>query len=125
VVLLIIAFGGKTNALIPLYAVGVFIAFTLSQAGMVVHHRRVREPAWQRGLVINAVGCVATFIVALIIMATKFTKGAWVPMVVIPIVMVLLHSTHRHYQHVSSELTLKGYRPQARLHNSPVANSGR
>ena len=59
--LLIVAFGGKTNALIPLYAVGVFVAFTLSQAGMVVHHRRIREPSWQRGAVINTVGCVATF----------------------------------------------------------------
>ena len=105
--LLIIAFGGKTNALIPLYAVGVFVAFTLSQAGMVVHHRRHCEPAWQRGLVINAVGCVATFIVAIIIMTTKFTKGAWVPMVVIPIVMVLLHSTHRHYQRVANLLRIQ------------------
>ena len=104
--LLIIAFGGKTNALIPLYAVGVFVAFTLSQAGMVVHHRRLREPAWQRGLAINAIGCVATFIVAIIIMSTKFTKGAWVPMVVIPIVMVLLHSTHRHYQRVANLLRI-------------------
>jgi amino acid transporter len=105
--LLIVAFGGKTNALIPLYAVGVFVAFTLSQAGMVVHHRRLREPAWQRGLVINAVGCVATFVVALIIMTTKFTKGAWVPMVVIPIVMVLLHSTHRHYVRVANLLRIQ------------------
>jgi amino acid transporter len=105
--LLIIAFGGKTNLLIPLYAVGVFVAFTLSQAGMVVHHRKHREPAWQRGAVINAVGCAATFVVAIIIMATKFTKGAWVPMVVIPIVMVLLHATHRHYQRVVNLLRIQ------------------
>jgi len=105
--LLIIAFGGKTNALIPLYAVGVFVAFTLSQAGMVIHHRKHRDPGWQRGQVVNAVGCLATFVVAIIIMATKFTKGAWVPMVVIPVVMVLLHATHRHYVRVANLLRIQ------------------
>ena len=118
--LLIVAFGGKTNALIPLYAVGVFVAFTLSQAGMVVHHRRVREPAWQRGAVINAVGCGATFVVALVIMATKFTKGAWVPMVVIPVVMVLLHSTHRHYERVANLLRIQANFNPIRRHNTVV-----
>ena len=123
--LLIIAFGGKTNLLIPLYAVGVFVAFTLSQAGMVVHHRTHREPAWQRGLVINAVGCVATFIVAIIIMATKFTKGAWVPMVVIPMVMVLLHSTHRHYQRVGNLLRIQSdFNPIQRKNTVVVLVSG-
>ncbi|MEO8695402.1 MAG: APC family permease [Acidimicrobiales bacterium] len=123
--LLIIAFGGKTNALIPLYAVGVFVAFTLSQAGMVVHHRRLREPAWQRGAVINAVGCVATFVVAIIIMATKFTKGAWVPMVVIPMVMVLLHSTHRHYQRVANLLRIQSdFNPIQRKNTVVVLVSG-
>jgi amino acid transporter len=123
--LLIVAFGGKTNLLIPLYAVGVFVAFTLSQAGMVVHHRKHREPAWQRGLVINAVGCVATFIVAIIIMATKFTKGAWVPMVVIPMVMVLLHSTHRHYQRVGNLLRIqRDFNPIQRKNTVVVLVSG-
>jgi amino acid transporter len=104
--LLIVAFGGKTNALIPLYAVGVFIAFTISQAGMVVHHRRLREPGWQRGLVVNALGGVATFIVALTVMISKFTQGAWVPMVVIPIVMSLLWVTHKHYVRVANRLRI-------------------
>ena len=58
--MLIVAFGGMTNALIPLYAVGVFLSFTLSQTGMVRHHLKEREPQWQRGVVINAVGAVAT-----------------------------------------------------------------
>ena len=73
--LLIVAFGGKTNALIPLYAVGVFISFTLSQAGMVRHHQREREPHWKRGVVINGVGSFATALVAIIIAITKFTEG--------------------------------------------------
>ena len=64
---LIIAFGGVTNALIPLYAVGVFLSFTLSQTGMVRHHLKEREPNWRRGVVINSVGAVATAIVTLIV----------------------------------------------------------
>jgi amino acid transporter len=123
--LLIIAFGGKTTALIPLYAVGVFVAFTLSQAGMVVHHRRLREPGWQRGLAINALGCAATFVVALVIMVSKFTKGAWVPMVVIPMVMVLLHSTHRHYQRVGNLLRIQSdFNPIQRKNTVVVLVSG-
>src|SRR5439155_20654152 len=64
---LLVAFGGLTNKLIPLYAVGVFTSFTLSQAGMVVHHRRLREKGWQLGVAINSVGAVATFVVLLIV----------------------------------------------------------
>lgn len=123
--LLIVAFGGKTNALIPLYAVGVFIAFTLSQAGMVVHHRHEREPGWQRGLVINAIGCVATFVVALIVMISKFTEGAWVPMVVIPIVMSLLWVTHKHYVRVANRLRIDpDFAPDTRGNTIVVLLSG-
>ena len=66
--ILIVAFGGDTTALIPLYAVGVFCAFTLSQTGMVVHHWRLREPGWRLGLAINATGAVATFVVLLVVL---------------------------------------------------------
>src|SRR5262245_6232896 len=99
--LLIIAFGGVTNALIPLYAIGVFLSFTLSQSGMVLHHRTLREPGWKRNLVINAVGAVATAITSIIIATTKFAKGAWVPLVVIPIIVTLFKAIHRHYQGVA------------------------
>jgi amino acid transporter len=102
--LLIIAFGGKTTALIPLYAVGVFVAFTISQTGMVVHHQKEREQGYRRGQVINGVGAVATGIVALVVMSSKFTSGAWVPIVVIPMVMVLLWITHKHYVRVANRL---------------------
>jgi amino acid transporter len=103
---LLVAFGGKTNALIPLYAVGVFTAFTLSQAGMVQHHRRLREPGWQRGIAINGVGSVATFIVLCIVAVTKFAKGAWVPMLVVPIIIALFVAIKRHYDRVTKVLAV-------------------
>ena len=82
---LIIVFGGVTTALIPLYAVGVFTGFTLSQAGMVRHHQRLREPQLADARPsINAVGAVATGIVALVVVVSKFTIGAWIPAVADP-----------------------------------------
>jgi amino acid transporter len=104
---LIIAFGGLTNALIPLYAVGVFTAFTLSQAGMVVHHRRLKEQGWKRNMVINGVGAVATCIVLLIVAATKFTSGAWLPIVVVPLIIALFSGIHRHYDRVARSIAIE------------------
>src|SRR5207253_7978287 len=77
--LLLVAFGGTTNALIPLYAVGVFTSFTLSQAGMVRHHQKERETGWRRNIVINGFGAFATGVVLVIVAGTKFSSGAWVP----------------------------------------------
>ena len=111
---LIVAFGGITNALIPLYAVGVFLSFTLSQTGMVRHHQKERERGWKRNVVINATGAVATFIVLLIVGITKFTSGAWVPLVVIPLIVIVFRAIHRHYQAVASGLEVTPeYRPAA------------
>ena len=90
---LIVAFGGVTTALIPLYAIGVFTSITLSQAGMVRHHLRLREPRWRYGTVINGVGAVATGMVTLIVGVTKFTIGAWVPIVVVPVIIVIIRAT--------------------------------
>jgi amino acid transporter len=101
---LLVAFGGLTNALIPLYAVGVFTAFTLSQAGMVIHHRRIKEQGWRRNMVINGVGAVATFIVLLIVAGTKFTSGAWLPIVVVPLIIALFSGIKRHYDRVARSL---------------------
>ncbi len=103
---LLVAFGGKTNALIPLYAVGVFTSFTLSQMGMVRHHLKEREVAWQRGVAINAVGAVATFVVLLIVAITKFTSGAWVPLVVVPLIMLVFAAIRNHYQRVTAALAI-------------------
>ncbi|HET7653371.1 MAG TPA: APC family permease [Acidimicrobiales bacterium] len=103
---LIIVFGGVTNALIPLYAIGVFTSFTLSQAAMVVRHRRIREPGWKRGMVVSGVGSVATFIVLLIVAITKFTVGAWLPIVVVPVIIAIFVAIRRHYDRVSDALAV-------------------
>jgi amino acid transporter len=123
--LLIIAFGGITNALIPLYAVGVFTSFTLSQAGMVIHHLKLREPGWRRNTVINAVGAIATLIVLLIVAITKFASGAWLPLIVIPLIVLLFKGIHQHYQRVRTQLTIPdGYRPPAMNHTVVVLVGG-
>ena len=123
--LLLIAFGGLTNALIPLYAVGVFLSFTLSQAGMVRHHQKERERGYRRNMVINAVGSVATLIVLLIVAGTKFTSGAWVPLVVIPLIVLLFKSIKRHYRTVSDGLRVTPeYKPRRMNHTMVVLVGG-
>ena len=102
--ILLVAFGGEVSALIPLFAVGLFMSFTLSQAGMVVHHRRTREPGWRRRLAINAVGALATAVVTVVVVVSKFSEGAWIPTVVIPLLVLLFWSIHRHYERVDRVL---------------------
>jgi amino acid transporter len=122
---LIIAFGGKTNALIPLYAVGVFLSFTLSQAGMVRHHQKEREKGYKRNIGINAVGSVATLIVLLIVASTKFTSGAWVPLIVIPIIVFVFKSIKRHYRTVADGLRVTpDYKPRRMNHTVVVLIGG-
>ena len=104
---LLIAFGGITTALIPLYAVGVFTSFTLSQAGMVKRHLNQREPGWHKNIVVNAVGAVATLVVLLIVAVSKFAVGAWLPIVVIPTVIVIFAAIKRHYDQVSDALAIE------------------
>ena len=101
---LIVAFGGDVSALIPLFAVGLFMSFSLSQAGMVVHHSRLREPGWRRRLAINAVGATATTAVTLVVVVSKFTEGAWIPTLVIPLLVILFLSIKRHYRRVDEAL---------------------
>jgi amino acid transporter len=95
---LLVIFAGSLDALIPLYAVGVFTSFTLSQAGMVVHWRRNREAGWRRSAIINGVGAVATALVTLVIAATKFAEGAWLVILLIPLLIGIFWGIHRHYQ---------------------------
>ena len=119
--LLIVAFRAQVTLLIPLYAVGVFTGFTLSQAGMVRHHLRLREPHWQRGLAINMVGCVATGVVLLVVVISKFTSGAWIPAVVIPLIVLLFRAIHRHYARVDQALAVPdGYTVRRRTHTVVV-----
>jgi amino acid transporter len=94
---LLIIFHGNLDSLIPLYAVGVFTSFTLSQAGMVAHWRKTREPGWRRSAVLNGIGMVATAIVTLVIASTKFVHGAWLVVILIPLLIALLYGIHSHY----------------------------
>jgi amino acid transporter len=103
---LIWLFKGDTNSLIPLYAVGVFLSFTLSQAGMVKHARRLRERGWRRSAVISAVGSVTTGIVTLVIAGTKFASGAWIVVLLIPCLVLLFSRIHQHYVELGNELRL-------------------
>lgn len=96
--LLIIAFGGQVTRLIPLYALGVFVSFTLSQAGMVRRFTSLQEEGWRGSVVISAVGAVATAIVAVIIGVTKFTHGAWISVLMMAALMLLFTMIRRHYE---------------------------
>lgn len=106
---LIIVFGGKTTRLIPLYAVGVFLSFTLSQSGMVKHWRHEKGPHWRWKAVINGVGAVATGIVLIVFAATKFIYGAWVVILWIPIFVSFFLAVNRHYQSVAEQLSLDAF----------------
>ena len=110
---LIAAFGGDTHALIPLYAVGVFLSFTLSQAGMVKRWLAKRGPHWQTKLAVNSVGAVTTAIATVIIASTKFSHGAWIVIVLIPLLIMLFRKIHSHYKAVAEQVTLdrRGTRP--------------
>jgi amino acid transporter len=104
---LIVAFQGKTSALIPLYAVGVFTAFTLSQAGMVRHWLNNKDdPRWRMSVAINAVGCLSTGVVLGVIAVAKFTEGAWIVVLLVPIMVAYFTWVKRHYDMVKAELAL-------------------
>ncbi len=121
---LIIAFRGDTQRLLPLYMIGVFISFTLSQAGMVIHWRHSREPGWKSSAWINGFGAVVTGVVLVIVAITKTLEGAWIVLLLIPLIVVLFKETRKHYDHVSSQLTLKGYEPATRAHNTVLMPIG-
>jgi amino acid transporter len=108
-ILLIVAFQGDTHALLPLYAIGVFISFTLSQSGMVRRWLRLRERGWQWRVWINGIGAIVTGVVLLTLTVTKFVEGAWIVVVVIPILVTTFVVMHRHYDEVARELSLEGF----------------
>jgi amino acid transporter len=134
---LVVAFGGDTSRLIPLYAVGVFLSFTLSQLGMVRHWlkagrlvkkaqessrnaaaedishisvtKELKEAAhWKKSIVVNGLGATATFIVLIVLVTTKFIHGAWIVVVLIPLLVALFRAIHRHYVDVATQLTTEG-----------------
>jgi hypothetical protein len=106
--LLLILFGGVTDRLIPLFAVGAFMAFTLSQAGMVGHWRKnAKGFAAARGMLINGVGALATGLTLMVIVVAKFTSGAWVVVVLIPALLLFMERIRHHYELANEEVALK------------------
>jgi hypothetical protein len=102
---LLVAFGGVTDRLIPLYAIGAFLAFTLSQSGMVMHWRRQGGSGSQLAMYVNGLGAIATATTVLVVTFTKFTSGAWITTLVIPAIILLMLSVRRHYDRVADEVT--------------------
>jgi amino acid transporter len=119
-VTLLVAFGGNTSALIPLYAVGVFVSFTLSQSGMVVRWLRSRAPGWRWRVWVNGVGAATTALVMVTIAVTKFTHGAWIVVLLIPALVAVFVVVHRHYTDVARQLTLDGAAPPDA---TPISNT--
>ena len=109
---LVVAFGGHTDRLIPLYAVGVFLAFTLSQTGMVRRWFRLKTKGWQLSASLNGIGAAATGIVLVIILIEKFVHGAWIVVVVIPIIVFMFSRIDAHYKFVAKRLSLEGRHSQ-------------
>ena len=101
---LLILFDGVTDRLIALYAVGAFMAFTLSQAGMVAHWKRARGPGASKSMFVNGLGAVATGITVVVVLVAKFTEGAWITLLLIPGLILLMRMVKRHYNHVAREI---------------------
>lgn len=110
---LVIIFKGQVNAIIPLYAVGVFTSFTLSQAGMVRHWFQAQTRGWRASAIMNGLGAFSTLVVLFVIICTKFLLGAWLVVVAIPVVVTLFAAIHRHYQYVAERLSIHDLAPRS------------
>lgn len=123
--ILIVAFNGDISKLIPLYAFGVFTGFTLSQSGMVRHHLHDKEPGWRRNAVINGIGAASTGLIAVIVVVSKFTEGAWIPALLIPFMVVAFKSIGRHYDRSREAVHVDpGYWPRRETHTMIVLVGG-
>lgn len=109
---LVVLFGGRTHRLIPLYAVGVFLSFTLSQAGMVRHWYKKRGQGWQWKAAVNGLGAAVTGVVLLVIVSTKFIRGAWIVTLLIPAFVWMFHTVKHHYVTLAKQLSLEGLKPE-------------
>ncbi len=112
--ILIIGFKGDSHLLVPLFAVGAFLAFTLSQGGMVLHWWRERGPGWQLKMIANGIGMLATGITLFVVGITKFLEGAWITVVLIPMLVIMFLRIRAHYRDVRGQLTLHGLPPTLR-----------
>jgi amino acid transporter len=122
--LLLVIFGGDTHALIPLYAVGVFLSFTLSQASMVRRWLRLKEEGWWWRWWLNAIGALVTGLVMITIAATKFTHGAWIVVLLIPTLVAVFVLVHRHYEEVAVQLSLDAFSPPPPMTNTVLVLVG-
>jgi len=115
--ILLVIFGGDTHALIPLYMIGVFVSFTLSQAGMVVRWRRAGGPGWRTSAAINGFGAFVTGVVLIVVAVTKAHEGAWIIMLLIPLHVLFFRATRRHYDRVAEQLSLRTWQPAGARRN--------
>ena len=122
---LIVAFGADVSALIPLYAVGVFMGSRCPSSACAATTSACREPGWQHGLVINMVGCVMTGIVLVVVVVSKFTEGAWIPVVVIPLIVLLFRGIRKHYETIDSPPPMPSTRQVRRRTNTVVVLVGK
>jgi amino acid transporter len=118
---LLILFGGVTDRLIPLYAVGAFLAFTLSQSGMVVHWRRNRGPHWLKSALVNGLGALVTGVTVVVVLVTKFVEGAWITLLFIPLTIFFFIVVRRHYHSVKLLTTCKVPVHTPSLSQPPIA----
>jgi amino acid transporter len=119
-ILLLVAFKASVSALIPLYTLGVFVAFTLSQTGMVRRWWKRREPGWRRGLAINGLGAVTTGVIVLIVASSKFLSGAWLVMILIPLLVALMWAIHVHYRRLEQAIAPRSTIGVTRPARSPL-----
>jgi amino acid transporter len=115
--LLIVIFDGDTHELIPLYMIGVFLSFTLSQTGMFLRWRRLQTEGWKTSAAVNGVGALLTAVVLLIVGATKGPEGAWIVILLIPVLVAIFRQTKKHYDQVAAQLTLRDWTPPGRRTN--------
>src|SRR6202021_1608133 len=118
---LLILFGGVTDRLILLYAVGAFLAFTLSQAGMVMHWRKNRGPHWLKSPLVNGLGALVTGVTTVVVLLAKFVEGAWITLLFIPLTIVLFAMVRRHYHSVKILTSCKVPVDAAGLSQHPIA----
>jgi amino acid transporter len=112
--ILLLVVRGNTNSLIPLFAIGVFIGFTLAQTGMVVHWRKERPPNWMAKATLNGVGAVVTAAATVIFLISKFTEGAWVVVVVVPLLILMFHRIRAYYARLGEVLGIGSIPPAPR-----------
>ncbi len=116
---LIIAFNGDSHLLVPLFAVGAFLAFTLSQGGMVLHWWRERGSHWQLKMIANGVGALATGVTLFVVGIAKFREGAWITIFLIPLLVLMFLRVRGHYLHIREQLTMHGLPPTLRPLTEP------